>query len=336
MKFKNPAFFILFIPLLQALFKMWWLSYKKKRVPRVIVPSKIFWGQAPVFQKIPPRMLHQIGYTIAAAFFIIALARPQTSFTKTKRNVEGIDIMIVLDLSASMRVEDFRDANRLEVAKTIIKEFIEGRTSDKIGLEVFSGEAVTLVPPTLDYALVLNSLKQASIGDLKDGTAIGDALSTAVGRLKESTSKSRVMILVTDGDSNVGQVDPLTGGELAKGYGIKVYSIAMGRNGRVAMPFVNKDIFGRQVKTYQYFDSSINPELLQQISAATGGKFFRVQDDVKILRDVFKEIDQLERNKIESTEQVKYNEHFMKFVQIGLAVVLLTFLLQYSLLRVYP
>lgn len=336
MRFKDTIYFLLLIPIVLALLKMWWDLVYKKKVPRVSVPWKKIWNYKNAVQNIPPRFLHNIGYVVAATFFIIALARPQTSFQKIRKNVEGIDIMLVLDISASMRIEDFRDSNRIDTAKLIIKEFIQGRSSDKIGLEIFSGEPVTLVPPTLDYPLLLQSLKSVEIGDLKDGTAIGDALAAAVGRLKESTAKSRVMILVTDGDSNIGQVDPLTGGELAKGFGIKVYTIAIGRNGRVAMPFVTKDIFGRNVKTYQYFDSSINPELLKQISNMTNAKHYRVEDDVKQFREVFNEIDRLERTKIESTEQIKYDEHFMKYLQFGMIVLLITFLYQFTIGRVFP
>ncbi len=336
MRFKDTAYFLFLIPVAIAILKAWWDMVKRKKIPRFSVPWKKIWNYKNVVQNIPPRFIHQLGYSIAILFFIVALARPQTSFQKIRKNVEGIDIMLVLDISASMRIEDFRDSNRIETAKEIIKEFIQGRSSDKIGLEIFSGEPVTLVPPTLDYPVLIQALSSVEIGDLKDGTAIGDALAAAVGRLKESTAKSRVMILVTDGDSNIGQVDPLTGGELAKGFGIKVYTIAIGRNGRVAMPFVTKDVFGRKVKSYQYFDSSINPDLLKQISSMTNAKHYRVEDDVKQFRDVFHEIDQLERTKIETTEQTKYDEHFMKYIQMGLIILLITFLYQFTLGRVFP
>lgn len=336
MRFKNPAFFFFLIPLILLLARAWWDLHKKRISPRVIIPNGKLWGAASAKLFISYRFWHFFGYAVSAVFLIIALARPQTSFQKIKRSVEGIDILLVLDLSASMRIEDFRQSNRIDVAKQVISEFIDGRTSDKIGLEVFSGEAVTLVPPTLDYTVLKQALRDVNIGDLKDGTAIGDAIATAVGRMKESTAKSKVILLVTDGDSNVGQVDPLTGGELAKGYGIKVYSVAIGREGRVAMPFIQKDLFGRQVKTYQYFDSSINPELLKQISSSTGAKFYRVEGDEKAFRDVFKEIDRLERRKVETNEQVKYEEHFMEYLKFGLVLLCLTFLMQQTVLRVYP
>lgn len=336
MKFRDSWLLLALIPLVLVLFRAYREMARGRYAGRISVPWRRLWNLGATIGAMSPRLPPLILYGIACAFFIIALARPQTSYNKVKRNVEGIDIMMVLDLSASMRIEDFRDQNRLETAKPIIRDFILGRANDKIGFQVFSGEAVTMVPPTLDHTVVLQALRNADIGDLKDGTAIGDALATAVGRMKESTAKSRVIILLTDGDSNVGSVDPLTAGELAKGFGIKVYSIAIGREGRVAMPFIQKDIFGRQVKTYQYFDSSINPELLRQISSITGGKFYRVEDDVKIFREVFQDIDRLERYKIETTEQVKYNEKFMKYLWIGIFSFLAAFLMQHFAWRVYP
>lgn len=338
MKFKHPLFLLSLLPLLGLVVRAYYTMIKGRYSGHLAVPWRRLWqvGGVDSSNAMPPRFWAVLLYGISAALFIVALARPQTSFQKVKKSVEGIDIMIVLDLSASMRIEDFRDTNRIDTAKPILRGFIEGRPSDKIGLQVFSGESVTLVPPTLDHALVLQALKNIEIGDLKDGTAIGDALANGVARLKESTAKSRVLVLVTDGDSNVGSVDPLTGGELAKGYGIRVYSVAIGREGRVAMPFVQKDVLGRQFKTYQYFDSSINPELLRQISSSTGGKFYRVQEDVKIFREVFEDIDKLERSKIETTEQVKYEEKFMKFVVFGMLFFLAGFAVQNSVMRVYP
>lgn len=338
MKFKNPLFFLALIPLVLILARAYGDMAKGRFSAHVAVPWRRLWGfgGGDYAATIPPRFWPALFYSVATLFFVIALARPQLSFQKTKKTVEGVDMMVVLDLSASMRIEDFRDQNRIDVAKDILRGFIANRPNDRIGFEAFSGEAVTMVPPTLDHALVQQSLRGVELGDLKDGTAIGDALATAVGRLKESTAKSKIIVLLTDGDSNVGAVDPMTGGELAKGYGIRVYSVAIGRDGRVAMPFVQKDVFGRQMKTYQYFDSSINPELLRNISSATGGKFYRVQDDVKVLEQVFADIDQLERTKVETNEQVKYEERFMKYALLGIFMFLVAFALQNFSLRVYP
>mgnify|MGYP003394105188 CR=1 FL=1 len=213
-----------------------------------------------------------------AAFLclVVALARPQNSYRLVERNVAGVDIMLVLDLSLSMQIEDLSERSRIDVAKDVMDRFVRGRENDRIGLVVFSGEPLTLAPPTLDYGLVRKSLSDTFLGMLRDGTAIGDGLSVAVNHLKESKAKSRVVILLTDGENNVGQVDPATAGEIAAGYGIKVYSIAVGREGRVRLPIKQKGLFGTTT-VYQYFDNQLNPELLQQIATSTQGRFYRDQ-----------------------------------------------------------
>jgi Ca-activated chloride channel family protein len=335
MRFRDPWFFLLFIPLAWACARAYAKMLGGNYAAALKTPWSRLWGQGER-PSVPPRFVTLMGYAIAAALLVAALARPQTSYQKVKHTTEGIDIMVVLDLSASMRVEDFRDNNRLDVAKSVIRDFIAGRQSDRIGLVTFSGEAVTLAPPTLDYNLVLQQLDNVEIGELKDGTAIGEGLALGVTRLNTSKAKTKIIILVTDGDNNMGQIDPGTAGEMAKGFGIKVYSVAIGREGRVRMPFVQKDIFGRSFRTYQYYDSSINPALLKQISEHTGGKFYRVEGDTNAFRDVFREIDALERTKVTSQEQVKYDEKYMAFVAFALAILAATFLLQNTVLRVYP
>ncbi len=312
------------------------MSWRSGAANRLYISSAKLWKKKELKKRIPFRVINAFVLFLASIFLILALARPQLPHSNVKRTTMGIDIMLVLDLSASMRIEDFREKNRVDSAKDVLKSFVNGRESDRIGLEIFSGEAVTVVPPTLDYSLLINAIDSVEIGDLKDGTAIGDALATANNRLKESTAKSRIVILVTDGDNNIGQVDPMTAGEIAKGFGIKVYSIAIGREGRVAMPFINRDFLGRPVKTYQYFDSSINPELLKKISELTDGKFYRVEGDEKALRQVFQEIDKLERTKVEKTESVQYEEIFAKYVNIGLFILAFHFLSEAWLFRVYP
>ena len=336
MHLRNSEYIYLLIPFAILFIRKIYRMNKGVDSPKIGVSSARLISENVAKIKISPRIWPYLFYLVGIIFLIYGLARPQHVSSKIKRTVDGIDIVIVLDLSASMRVEDFRDKNRIETSKPILKNFINKRVNDRIGFQTFSGEAVTLVPPTLDHQVVNQALEDAEIGDLKDGTAIGDALATAVGRLKESRSPTRVIVLVTDGDSNVGQVDPIVAGELAKGFGIKVYSVAIGRDGRVSMPFIQKDVFGRAFKAYQYFDSSINPELLQKISTITGGKFYRVQDDAKEFAAVFKDIDQLEKYKIEMNEQIRFDEKFLKYVWPGLLLILCGFLLQNTVLRVYP
>lgn len=192
-----------------------------------------------------------------------------------------------------------------------------------------------MVPPTLDYGLLLAALRKSETGTLKDGTAIGDGLAVAVNRVKNSKAKSRVIILLTDGENNVGQVDPLTAGDLASGYGIKVYTIAIGREGRVRMPIRRKGMLGETVTTYQWFDNQLNPELLKQISAATDGKFYRVEDKAG-LEEVFSDIDRLEKSEIKTNEKVHYNEIFAKPLLASLLILALERILARLWWRVLP
>jgi len=282
----------------------------------------------------PTQILLFLRYA-AMAFMIVALARPQESYRQTQRQVSGVDLMMVLDLSASMNIEDLAEESRLATAKRTMENFIKRRTDDRIGFLVFSGEALTMVPPTLDYGLLLAALRKSETGTLKDGTAIGDGLAVAVNRVKNSKAKSRVIILLTDGENNVGQVDPLTAGDLASGYGIKVYTIAIGREGRVRMPIRRKGMLGETVTTYQWFDNQLNPELLKQISAATDGKFYRVEDKAG-LEEVFSDIDRLEKSEIKTNEKVHYNEIFAKPLLASLLILALERILARLWWRVLP
>jgi Ca-activated chloride channel family protein len=268
----------------------------------------------------------------ALALIFVALARPQASFRQTERTVSGIDIMMVMDVSASMNIEDLADRSRFEVAKDTMESFIKGRENDRIGFLIFSGEPLTLAPPTLDYGLVMRSLRDARIGVLKDGTGIGDGLSLAVNRLRNSTAKSRVIILLTDGDNNVGQVDPATAGDLAAGYSIRVYTIAIGREGRVKLPIRTQGAFGNVTTSYQYFDNALNPELLQRIAAMTRGKFYRVTDE-STLNSVFKEIDELEKTDVKTNERVRYEERFRLPLMLGMLLLALEFVLARTIWR---
>lgn len=282
----------------------------------------------------PTRILLFLRYT-AIIFAIIALARPQESHRSTQRQVSGIDIMMVLDTSASMNIEDLAEESRMTTAKRTVEEFIKRRNDDRIGYLVFSGEALTLVPPTLDYGLILREVQRTDTGMLKDGTAIGDGLAVSVGRLKNSKAKSRAVILMTDGENNVGQVDPLTAGDLAAGYGIKVYTIAIGKEGRVRMPIRRRGMMGEIVTNYQWFDNQLNPDLLKKIAKATDGKFYRVEDRAA-LEEVFHDIDRLEKSEVKVNEKIQYNELFLKPLLIALLLFGLERLLARLWWRVYP
>jgi Ca-activated chloride channel family protein len=307
--------FLLLLALI-PLFHHWWTE--RNRPARVSFPLAL-----PQKAKSPSplRKLLLLRYA-AMALIIFSLARPQWSFRQSERSVSGIDIMVVLDFSASMNIEDLAERSRMEVAKDTIEKFIRGRQNDRIGLVMFSGEPLTLAPPTLDYTLVLKALHDAEIGVLKDGTAIGDGLATAVNRLKDSKAKSRVIVLLTDGDNNLGQIDPATAGQLAQGYGIRVYTIAVGREGRVKLPIRQKTAFGNTVTTYQWFDNALNPALLQQIAQMTQGKFYRVTDE-GALNEVFKDIDRLEKTDVKSKEKIRYEEAYQKPLRWGLLLLLI-------------
>lgn len=327
MRFGSWPFLLLLglIPLLH----FWWM--RRNKPPRIHFSVPIPEG---ISQKNPLKILMAFKY-LSLALVVLALARPQAEFKQTERNLSGIDIMMALDVSASMNIEDLAERSRIDVAKDTIESFIRGRHNDRIGLIMFSGEPLTLSPATLDYGLLTRALHQVSIGVLRDGTAIGDGLSLAVSHLKNSKAKSRVIILLTDGDNNLGQVDPATAGELASGFGIKVYTIAIGREGRVKMPIRQRGLFGDAVVTYQWFENALNPELLRQIANTTHGKFYRVTDE-QALGSVFKEIDELEKSDVKAKEKVRFDERYQKFLKLALLILVLGQILERAWWRLIP
>lgn len=271
--------------------------------------------------------------SVALVFLIMALARPQKADEKVKRNVEGIDIMVTLDISESMLIEDMQPTNRLESSKKTIQDFIKKRVSDRIGVVAFSGEAYVRVPLTLDYPLLLQNVSEIKTSrNIKMGTAIGVALANACSRLKDSDAQTKVIVLLTDGENNTGLIDPLTALRIAKGYGIRIYTIGAGVDGDAQLPIYSQDIFGRQVKRYQPIHSSVNVDLLTQMAEETGGKFFRATD-TKTLESVFNEIDRLEKTKIDVDRFVKYQELFQSFLLWAVIFYILGGALQTTIFR---
>lgn len=282
--------------------------------------------------------LNQLLLYFSLLLLILALARPQRSDAKVKRNVEGLDIVIVLDISDSMLIEDMKPFNRMESAKDTLIKFVKLRSSDRIGVVIFAGEAFTLVPPTLDYELIIDRVSKittAAKARIKDGTAIGVGTASGAARLKDSQAKSRVMIFMTDGENNSGTIDPETGLEIAKGYGIKIYSIGVGRSGKTTIPVITQDMFGNPVKRYQPFESTVNDDLLGRMASDTGGKYFRASKEDSLL-GVFKEINSLETTKIEDNKYVQYKEYFYIFATAGFFLFLLSQILSLTWLRVGP
>ena len=273
---------------------------------------------------------------LAIIFIIFALARPQSSDTKVKRNVEGIDIMIALDVSDSMLIEDMKPVNRMESSKKTIEDFIKKRISDRIGLVVFSGESYTRVPLTLDYPILLESLRKVEpTRSIKMGTAIGVALANAVARLKDSTAKSRVIILLTDGENNSGTIDPETALDIAKGFGIKVYAIGAGVDGEAQLPVIQTDPFGRTIKTYQPIHSKVNDDLLGRLASETGGKYYRA-GSTGALQKVFQDIDRLEKTKIDVNKFTRYTELYQNYLKWAFYLLVASVFLRLTVLRRGP
>ncbi|MEQ1876668.1 MAG: VWA domain-containing protein [Bdellovibrionia bacterium] len=273
---------------------------------------------------------------IALLLVCVALARPQEASTKVKKNVEGIDIMFAMDISDSMLIEDMEPENRYGAARKTIVDFIKARVSDRMGLVLFSGEAYTRVPPTLDYKVLLDATNDIQVTrKLKMGTAIGVGLATAVARLKESTAKSRIVILLTDGENNSGTIAPETALEIAKGYGIRIYTIGVGRDGQTQLPVFTADAFGKQIKTYQPFFSKVNEELLEKLATETGGRYYRATR-TKDLAEVYREIDRLEKTKVDINRYTRYTELFQVYLRIALIIYLAGFAFARTFLRAVP
>jgi Ca-activated chloride channel family protein len=273
---------------------------------------------------------------VVLVVLIVALARPQKLLQERQMETEGIDIMLALDISTSMLAEDFRPKNRLEAAKTVASEFIGGRVSDQIGLVVFAGQSFTQCPLTLDYDLLNQLLGNVNIelvteGTIEDGTAIGMAIANGVNRLRSSQAISRTLILLTDGQNNRGEIDPLTAASAAQALGIRIYTIGVGTEGFA--PYPVRDQWGRT--SYQQVQVEIDEELLRQISDMTGGKYFRATDS-EALRRIYAEIDKLEKSKIRVHQYRQKAELFTSFVALGALLLLIEIVLSAKRLRKMP
>ena len=316
MRFASPL-----ILLLLAIIPLFFYFWKKaSKQPNIRIPLNL---SSSVKTALATSLISAVIKSLGLAFLILALARPQSISKSQDRKESGIDIIMVLDVSLSMLIQDMGESSRMDIAKETFRTFIEGRSNDKIGFIIFSGEPLTLAPPTLDYGLLLSQLNTVQPGGpgLRDGTAIGDGLALAINRLKRSSAKSRIIILLTDGDNNVGRIDPLTSGDLALGYGIRVYSIAIGTEGRVRQPFPQQTPMG-VVYQYAWVENRLNPSLLKQISEKTNGKFYRITEE-KALQQVFRNIDKLEKSEIITKDKVRYEEKYTTPLLIGLLLLLL-------------
>ena len=266
---------------------------------------------------------------LALTFLIIAFARPQVQYSEQKKEGEGIDIVLCIDVSGSMTAQDFTP-NRMEASKNVALDFVSKRTSDRIGVVIFAGESFTQCPLTTDYEVVKAQIRQIRNGLLEDGTSIGSGLATSVDRLKESKSKSRIVILLTDGVNNGGLIDPATAKEIAKAFGVKVYTIGVGTDGFAPTP-VNTPL-GIVMQNEKV---TIDEKLLVNIAKETGGKYFRATDN-QSLENIYLEIDKLEKSKIEITTYQRFVEKFYAFVFLAMFFLFLEILLRYTVFRKFP
>lgn len=255
---------------------------------------------------------------LAVTLLVVALARPQRGAAGEEVVSEGVDIMLVIDISSSMLAEDFRPQNRLHVAKEVVADFVQRRHNDRLGMIVFARYAITKTPLTLDHDILLSHLDDVQIGAVADGTAIGNAIATAVNRLKNSEAKTKLVILLTDGENTAGEIDPLTASQLARAFGIKVYTVGVGRGGLVPYPF-RDPLYG---VVYQSVEIPIDEKTLTEIAKNTRGRFFRARD-AETLKAVYDEIDTLERTKMEQQTYVRYTELAPTFMSVALGFLLL-------------
>lgn len=329
MRFANPEFLALLIVIP---FLIWWYTKRQGRMTGTLRYSSLGVVKTTTNPKAwKYRHVLFAFRTLAIILLIIGFARPQSGRTEEEVITEGIDIMLAMDVSGSMAAEDFKPKNRLEAAKVVAADFIKGRRNDRIGMVVFAAKSFTQCPLTLDYGILLDFLGKIQIGMIEDGTAIGMGIATAVNRLRDSRAKSKVIILLTDGVNNRGELDPLTAARIAHALGIRIYTIGAGTRGDALYP-VEDPFFG---KRYVRMPVEIDEESLTKIANITGGKYFRATDRESLAK-IFKEIDSLEKTKIEVKEYTRYKELFVNFLAVALSLVLLEIFLGNTKWRKIP
>lgn len=327
MLFNNPEYLWLLLVLVPMI---GWYIYKQYQSDASLQVSS-----TQPFSKMPKTRKHYLFHLVFAlrcltlTLLIITIARPQSTNSYRSESTEGIDIMLSLDISGTMLAEDLKP-NRLEAAKEVATKFIADRPDDNIGLVVFAGESFTQCPLTTDHGVLINLLNAVKFGVIEDGTAIGLGLANAVNRIKDSKAKSKVIILLTDGSNNRGDIAPITAAEIAKKFNIRVYTIAVGRHGMAPYPFQTP--MGIQ---YQNVPVEIDEDVLQQIAQMTGGSFFRATDNAS-LGAIYAEIDQMEKTKLQVREYKKRNEEFFPYLLTALLLLVAEILIRNTLLRRLP
>ena len=324
---KEMLWLLLVIPVIAA----WYIWKNKSYNPELKVSS------LSAFEGIKKSFKYYLRHSLivlrlsAIALLIIVLARPQSRSSWKDVKTEGIDIVMALDISGSMFSKDFKP-NRLEAAKDVAQDFIDSRPNDRIGLVIFSGESFTQCPLTTDHAVIKNLFSGIHTGMIRDGTAIGNGLATAVSRVKDSHAKSKVVILLTDGVNNQGSVAPLTAAEIAKAFGVRVYTIGVGTIGKALAPIA---MYPDGSYQYGYVDVEIDEKMLGEIADMTGGKYFRATDNDK-LKSIYKEIDRLEKTIFEEKNFTNKAEHFLPFAICAALLLLIEFLLKNIVLKSVP
>ncbi|MBR2155173.1 MAG: VWA domain-containing protein [Bacteroidaceae bacterium] len=329
MEFKNPLFFILLLALIPYI--LWYVLKYKKSLPSLKVPETIKYRMAPKSLRL---YLFHLPFLLRLALFTLVvciLARPQSKHTWSDTDAEGIDIMLAVDVSTSMLAQDFKP-NRVEALKVIAQQFIEKRRNDNIGLTIFAGETYTQCPLTTDHAVLMslyNSVdcNMAARGIIDDGTAIGDGIMNAILRLKDSQAKSKVIILLTDGVNNSGNISPLTAAEIAKKYKVRIYTIGIGKNGMAPYPLPTGGTVMLPVE--------IDEPTMNKISNETGGRYFRAQQNAD-LTAVYADIDKMERTKFSVKEFSKRSELYEPYALAAFLVLLLEILVRYLVLKRLP
>ncbi len=326
-EFANPEF--LYLLIIIPLMALWyWFKLKKNNADIQISNTSAF-RETP--RSIKQYLVHGLFVfrIIAIALLIFVMARPQSSLSRKDVSIEGIDIVMALDVSSSMLAQDLKP-DRLEAAKAVALDFLKGRPDDRVGLVIFSGETFTQSPLTTDHRIIKNLFKDIKSGMIEDGTAIGDGLATSINRLKESKAISKVIILITDGVNNRGSIDPVSAAEIAKLFGIRIYTIGVGSLG--SAPYPVQTPYGIQ---YQNMEVKIDEAMLEEVAEMTDGRYFRATSNNKLV-EIYTEIDKLEKSKIDVTEFKKKNEEFLPWALIALALIALELILRFTVFRTVP
>lgn len=326
MTWENPTIFILLVLLPFLAFLNHFYSQKRRQ-------ASLTFSDTQDFSKLPGNWrskgiwFYMTGYLLSVGFLVASLAGPHRINEKIERNVAGIDVVVAFDISSSMLAEDLRP-NRLTAAKNLTAEFLDNRGDDRVGLVIFASDSFTLVPPTTDYRLVRQQLLALDIGMVRDGTAIGMGVATAVNRLKGSAAVSRVVILLTDGENNAGEIDPLTSADLAAAYGIRLYTIGVSTEGTAPYP-ISDPVFGTR---YHPLPVDIDEPMLTEMATRTGGKYFRARDN-EALEQIYAEIDELETSIVDEIIYIDRKEEYRDFLLPGLMLLVLSMAGQRFFLR---